>query len=676
MRLLFLCRIFNKLADRGLGERLNHCWNAISTLPVRFRKCFVLLCRAQCVIFEEPFNLLCIQTKLTFPRAHTSDPEFLRYYDLATHYRDLIESPIFSSVLLDMCRSAPLSRSEINAAVLASWGKEISICESPDPPHRFRYDCWLDPRYFNRPVLQGTTPNPQMARVIHHALLRWRSRLQHKILYPRMSRKMISHATRREYERIFGVNWIVDERDGGVEMTQETLERVYHQHGITLDGPCEIRQKWYQSGITPRTYFASGGTAYHMSKYIQEMASDLTAELDTTHPITRLNPARITLKDDTQYLRIYDLSGFTSNHWECKRFLDQLADWCTGYTTTIVDAVEGPVEKDIGVMISEYNQSMNYRADYSLERVCHDFDEVVEYHNRAGFLGVYGNINFSTFVHGASLLMGVSATDEANVAGDDAHYAETPGEEDNADRIIDANGYLEPEKVFRSDQMGAVCLKRGLTQMDQRVIPKLMAIFPSFSNLGQLFGFHPPQFPNKRQSGVQKLSLVGNELFRFIRGLYLSQITTDLPEAIDLLRAIYESASLPVQGSLPPYGDVLIPALPASPSDILDQSPLNVLLHYHFDDGVSLPRYLQLGELDESEDPPLFPSCTWIGTSTPKLKYLEVLEYVVKDELEEILYGVAAYDRIVDVYAGRCSEVYEWRCVAPIPSIFDTLPSR
>lgn len=627
------------------------------------------------MVVDRQFNLLCIQTNLTQPSLAMSDPTYRRYFEFVTDHRDMIESPTLSSILLDMCRSAPIPKSEIEKAKLASWGKEVSICEARPPPAQFNYDCWFDPRLHSQPILPNTPPNPVMARTIHAALCRWRDKLTTKVLYPRMSRKMVSYATCREYEAIFGREWIVDEEDGGVEMTQETLEKIYHEYGVELSGPCEIRQKWYQSGLTPRTYFSSGGTAYSRSKYIQEPASDLTAELATTHPISRLNPARIHLEDSSHYLRIYDLTGFTSNHWECKHFLDKLAAWCSGYTTTIVDAVEGLVRIDIGHLLSDYNQSMNYGAEYSLERIDKEFSEVTEVHNRAGFLGVYGNINFSTFVHGASLLMVTRSVDAANVAGDDAHYEEEPGKEWIADQIIDANGYLEPTKAFRSDQIGAVCLKRGLIQEDNRILPKVMLIFPSFSNLGRLFGYSAPQFPPKREKGSKKLALVGNELFRFLRGVFLSGISDDLTDIIDLIRAIYESAKLPKHGMLPPYGDTLIPVCPTTPEDILTSSPLTILLHYHFDDGVVLPRYLQPGEIDVSKDPPLYYNSCWVGTVTKKLRYLEVLEYVAKDELTEVLSGKQAYDRIVDVYSNVGSKVYEYRCIAPIPQYLSDLPS-
>lgn len=484
----------------------------------------------------------------------------------------------------------------------------------------------------------------------------------------------MSMATAREWERIFGREWITQEEEGGVEFTQETLERVYHEFGIEIESPCEIRQKWYQSGITPRTYFASGGTAFNKSKYLQEPASALTAELSTTHPISRLNPARIHLKSSNHYLRIYDLSGFTSNHWECKHFLDRLASWCTGTVVRVVDAVEGIVERDLGDLLSDYNGAMNYQAEYSLERVAEEFADVLEYHNRAGFLGVYGNINFSTFLHGASLLMVLENTSQANVAGDDAHYSEESGFEDDADKIIDANGYIEETKFFRTDQDGAVCLKRGVIQEEDRILPKIMLVFPSLANLGHLFRYHPPQFSATRLTGPEKVALVGTELFRFLRGVFLSGVTQDLQPIIQIIQAIYEIAHLPKQGCMPPWSDKLIPVCPTRPEDMTQFSPLTTLLHYHFTDGVALPKYLDSGEIDGSIDPDLSLGSEWVGTSTKKLRYLETLEYVVREELLEILWGEAAYTRIVDVFASVVPKVYRYRVVCRVPEHLEVIP--
>lgn len=628
----------------------------------------MLLCRAQEVIVDDPFNLLAIQTGFgILPNQYDSPQEQITLFNLATNYREYIKSPVMSSVILDICRSAPLSRPEVDEQKIASWGKEIGVCERPEDYLHFDYSCWFDETRFDRPIIVGTPPNPDMARRIHQSLVGWRQKMTSKLFYPRMSRKMVSRATTREWERLFDREWISDERLGGVEMTQETLEKVYHQTGVEVPGPCEIRQKWYRSGVVPRTYFAQGGTAFKESKYIQEMAGDLTETLLTTHPISRLNPARIRLKSVAHYLRIYDLWAFTSNHWECKHFVEQIGQWCLGHYVSIVDAREGLLQVDLGELILEYNREMNHCPEYSLERIDDFFSEVTEYHNRAGFLGVYGNINFSTYLHGASLLMMVNSEEEANVAGDDAHYCELPGMEDITDRIIAANGLLEPTKVFRSDQVGAVCLKRGLIQVETQCLPKIMLIFPSLSSIGEYFGCRVPQFVYKNQSKKELQSKICNEIYRFLRAVFTSGIELHLENAYDLLQSIYTSVHLPRHGSLPPYGDILVPVLPDSAIGLLQISPLEFLLRNHFSSGVVVPKIIHKTEHHEFEDPILEAGYSWDSPSSRKLKYLEVLEYVVKEEITEVLWGIEAYNRLVDVFLNQGSKVYTFLCIKDVP---------
>jgi hypothetical protein len=644
---------------------------------VKQRKRLVLLCRAQEVVFDDPFNLLAIQTGFgNIPNQYDSEQDQKQLFQLVSDNQDYIKSPVLSSVILDMCRSVPLRSTEIAEQKLLSWGKEISVCERDEDFLHFDYDCWFDEDSICRPLTYGTPPNPTMALRVQRALLEWRQTMQSKVLYPRMSRKMVSHSTRREWERLFDREWVTDERLGGIEMTQETLEKVYHEFGIEVGGCCEIRQKWYKSGVVPRTYFAQGGTAFSKSKYIQEAAGALTETLMTTHPISRLNPARLLLRSPSSYLRIYDLWTFTSNHTECKHFVERLGQWCLGTLVTVVDAREGALQVDLGEMILEYNAAMNQRPEYSLERISPEFSEMREYHNRAGFLGVYGNINFSTFLHGASILMAVQSENEANVAGDDGHYCEEPGFEDIADRLIEGNGVLEPTKVFRSDQIGAVCLKRGLVQVGDRCLPKIMLVFPSFATIGELFDYHSPQFPEKTLSRIERRSKVCAEIYRFLRALYTSGIETHLEEVHDILRSIYISASLPRHGSLPPYGDILVPVLPDTASALLEISPLDFLLRNHFSSGAVLPRIIQPGDTTRFENPQLYPGGCWIGPSSKKLKYLEVLEYVNREETTEVLWGMEAYDRIVDVFMKRGSKIYEWLCIRDVPVFLVEIPER
>jgi hypothetical protein len=505
-----------------------------------------------------------------------------------------------------------------------------------------------------------------MAKNIHDALSSWKRKISKRVFYPRMSRKLVSRSTIRSWEEKTGKQWSMNGEDGGEDMTQETLERIYHETGIEVDGDCEIRQKWYKSGVTPRTYFAQGGTSYKLSKYIQEIAGLLTEELDACHPVSRLHPARVNLREG-EYLRIYDLSSFTSNHSECKYFVDALSQWCMGTEITLFDSVDGLVQVDLGILLSTYNQ-MNFLPAYSLEMIKDLFgDCMLAFHNRAGFLGIYGNINFSTFLHAASLLMVLLELDRANVAGDDAHYAETSGCEHMADIVIEANGILEHTKTFRTDEIGAVCLKRGIVQIDTKCFQSIMAIFPSFANLGKLFGYFPPQFQERPTNKKDRLKLIGAEVYRFLQSIFMCDVIDHLDVVHGLLCALYRSASLPITGLLPPYHDMLVPVIPEEPLQLTLISPIEALLQNHFCGFAVVPAIVEVDEVDPSEYFHISYNDEWFGAKTKYLKHLEVLGYVVSEQVDELVYGIEAWNKLTDMYAGNLRVRYSFKCIRDVP---------
>lgn len=130
------------------------------------------ICRAQEVIENDKHNLLCIQTELTDILAYMQDaPQQWRdYYHIVHDAREYIRSGVFSSMILDMCRSAPISPSEVQEERHRAWGKEISTCERSERPLTFRYDCWFDPHHHaNTPLVAGVPANPTAAWKIHLA---------------------------------------------------------------------------------------------------------------------------------------------------------------------------------------------------------------------------------------------------------------------------------------------------------------------------------------------------------------------------------------------------------------------------------------------------------------------------------------------------------------------------
>jgi hypothetical protein len=478
--------------------------------------------------------------------------------------------------------------------------------------------------------------------------------------------------TVRDYELKFNEKW-----EGNTQFDQVFVENLYHHYNIKLAGVAEIRQVWTKAHNTPRTYFAAGGTTYQASKYIQGIANILTSTLRTVDPRFRTNPARILLDGDDTYLRIYDLTGFTSNHSECKYFLNELANWCYGTPVNVVDVREGVVQHDLGDLISNYNLTCNHNASFSYEKI----DKSLRYgygsHTRAGFLGVYGNISFSTYLHGACLLMSLFGEDQANVAGDDAHYVQYRGYEYYNDIFILANGTFEESKVFTSDQEGAVCLKRSVARVGDRVIPKPMIIFPSFATLGASFGFVSPQFtpPKYQQSRSLQVSIAANDIFRFLTHYYRAGDITDAATVYDVMKAYYKISRFPLYGVLPPYGEMLIPALPDTPEGLLEVSPLKLLLQNHFTGTACVPRCLSPGMVDESKGlVDIYEGLVWIGSSSKKLNLIESLGYIVKEVEYEMLMGLDAYNALIGMYEGPSFRAYRYHCLMDVPITLATLP--
>lgn len=195
------------------------------------------------------------------------------------------------------------------------------------------------------------------------------------------------------------------------------LERYYADTGFEIQGPCELRQSWKYNDLTPRTYFAQGGQAYHDSKYIRDIANSLANSFTETHFLSRFSLHDIVLTPDDDAF-IYDYTSFTSKLAELKYFLDALADWTDDVEVKIVDSRFGILNTTLGSLIREYNQTCNTLGEYTIQRYL-EGDLTIYFHRLAGFLGVYGNIVLSTAIHGLHATQLNGDHSSAKCVGDD-----------------------------------------------------------------------------------------------------------------------------------------------------------------------------------------------------------------------------------------------------------------
>lgn len=455
--------------------------------------------------------------------------------------------------------------------------------------------------------------------------------------------------------------------------SQRYLECWQHHNNFLIDGPCEVRQKWYRSGLSPRTYFAQGGTAFNLSKHVQGMANDLVDSLVSTHYHYRLNPTRIRIESN-ESLRIWDLSSFTSNHHESRHFICALAEFCADTEVEIMDCIHGKSMINLGRLISSYSQ-MNTFPEYTLERLDEYFTDLVNFHNVAGFLGVYGNLPFSTFLHGASVLQVIGDPDKLNVAGDDGHAPSEPGslQDHYLGRIIRRNGVVEESKYFWTYEDGAVCLKRGLVQIGNRLLQKEMIIWPSISLILQrILGPDAPSHssdPVKKSKNELKASIAA-EMMRFLNSLFLhNHLGWDYSSIIRFCRCVYETCGLPVEGSVPQLGgQYLCPILPVSHSSFLSP-PLQQVVAYHYRGFVELP---ERSTIECYEPRELLWLAGWSFYSSPngKYSYLESLGYLRSEVVKRCYTGLDGYHALLKEFSGYVSEIREYYVESVPPDCF------
>jgi hypothetical protein len=639
----------------------------LSCMDIESRKRVILLCRAQCVPDPHCDSLL---RRQAFPHSTKYRSSYRAEDDVqsfARQYEEDISHPLFSSLVIDIAKSLPLAAPEIQKAKLDSWGKEISLCEGVRRPYHFDFRCWFDAKCRDIPLLPTMPANPDMADEIRTTLQMWKLSMRGRTFYPSMSTKLVSRSTIREHN--YFAEHQVEVEESGSEFSQVELERFYHEHGFELGGVCEIRQKWYRHGLKPRTYFAQGGESYQSSKYLQDVFNALVDFFISSNHTARLNPSRLRPADD-EYCRIYDLSGFTSNEHEQLPFLKGLAKFCEGTMVKIVDSREGLVAADLGDLISEY-ALYNDEPKYSREKLL-DQDVAECRHTIASFLGVYGNLMTCTFPHAASLAYGVGSSSKVNVAGDDAHFLQRRGEEKKITPFIRANGVVERSKEFSTDEEGAVCLKRGLVQEDNRLYQKMMIIWPSLAVTSfVLKGVHlPSQFGRMFKSRGEARLALGTELLRFLQSLHWERADFDLDQVLDYLRALYTQTGFPPSGQLPQLGaPYLVPALPEHPIDLLE-CPIRRLASLHYSGGVVLSERLPRNEVEEIQFENAGTGYEWFGHMSRKIVYFEKMGWVSSSPRKKLYTGLEGFDRLIKEFYDPDPVVYEFVVICPIPEEF------
>lgn len=621
-----LCLILNPLL-RPLGTPADcrHLLHFITDLSPLLRKELVTLCRGMSI----PTRGTTLYAKTSNILAQIPTGKF------GDFLLSLCTNPLYNGLVLSLCISMPLPDKDIRDTYRKMLAKEMLVMETSPVPAQINYNCFFGD--YATPIHPTVPPNPRQAHAIHELIEKWILRLEEQtFILPHITNKLVSKST-QDLVRARYPSYLTFEEEGA---TQADLEYLYMTEGDLLEGgPCEIKQRWYTSGLTPRTYYAAGSDAYHKSKYVRNALNSLCDILPPTERYSRVNPHRVVLSSPESHALIYDLTSFTSNMHEQRHFMQRLSMYCKGRTVRILDACEGVVEVDLGDLLSQYND-LNIEPKYSSTKLLGADLELT--HHVAGFLGVYGNLASCTFLHGAIMSQLVDSFNQLGIAGDD-------GIVESLDDfltffVVRLLGLMEESKGYNTDDEGwQVYLKRPIKQFLNRVYSESFALY---SMVEHLFGQDDLRFfPHKRSNLERKGSLAAS-LVAYLRSLTRVCLTHDERVTVHaFLLGIYHHAGFPVEGYLPQLStcrtenDQIIPQtlIPTLREDFIGKDPMEITAHSLYDGVAVLTE--ETDERIEIDQDLCYAGCEFEATGSGMLSYLRKLGFVDYEHSEVVVSG-------------------------------------
>jgi len=518
--------IYGSTGISALDEMLS----VIPHLTHPTRKKLMTVCRARC--YPQPFTVLHSQTWGAISNFISGSPE--RNLIL----KAVLESPMLSGFFLSALLSAPYTALDVQNIKNELMWKEVSVMEST--PRLPQID-WMSILTYCGPLHTDLNPSPTTNRRVRIALRSWMLKCQRTILYPSMGNKAVSFDTRFKFENALNHSIVQD-----IDVTSSMVEHFYSRSGIKLRGCCEMKQKWYPTQASPRTYYAQGGEAYHTSKFLRDAINWLCDAFWPTNRFTRVSPSGIPVNLDDTDVFIYDLTSFTSLFHEHASFIQFLSQLTEEVDVTVFDSWHGPLTVSLGSLFNEYLQANVLQPSYSTR--IHQLVDLELHHSIAGFLGVFGNLMTCTFPHGICLSTVQDNPDECWCAGDDAGTKE-PLESSGRQTMTMSKllGSVSIEKTFRISEPGAIALKRPIDVQGGLIYQHPSIIWPVFAILCE----QDPRFydPNARKP----LDRITGSIVSFLNSCQRVPLSpSDIEFAYSFFVKFYHRYRLPLSGWYPP----------------------------------------------------------------------------------------------------------------------------
>jgi len=354
---------------------------------------------------------------------------------------------------------------------------------------------------------------------------------------------------------------------GDYNKTQRDLMVLYHEEGLQIPGPMEMRFAWKYNDLKGRCYYATGGDSLWRGLFIKQIIKDLLNLLPSTHTYTRYDPNRVTYTPlaDGECVITYDFSSFTTSLAELKYFLTYLARQLSGITFRYLDLHQGILEVDLGTYINEYNTSINMNAEFDYSRLDVVENLIILHQCRSGMLGAQGNIGLSTLAHGLAM-SGINDDPSTScVVGDDALFRQWAFAialcisraqllapiESSKFHVWDNPTYYDEDSVLSAQANGWQFLKRPLMINESgKVKTGLLIAYPNIADaLLPPDNFHTT---NSSPNRFVQFTKCAKQWGAYLNRLYLSKYEPDSDEISSLIApmvSVYEAFGVPLVGA-------------------------------------------------------------------------------------------------------------------------------
>lgn len=465
-----------------------------SRLDFSERKALITLARSQSIPDVQHSPILFSKVRpilnklVAFPPYHSLADQLVPEAETIIH---LLHSSYTVGLLIVYALGVELSDEQVFHGKNESFSKELCATQTVRKESSWNWKAILNPDYHRDEVIHPLFPYlSPLQRTISKRLPALRNSYRRRILLPHYSRRGVSGESStwllnrtRDY-RINKVNGSFRTFHRNLDRSNVTSKDIVHNYIRTGDwalGRVELKQRWYPSGLLPRTYFAWGGCAIAVSSYLRGFFNDLGDSFAPTDRHNRVQPDWLS-SDRLSHggFLFYDLISFTSWFHEHTPFLRAVADQFRNLPVYLVGENLTLSEHDLGSLIDGYTDWVNEFPEFVISRNIngYSFDNESFIHQCAGFLGVPGNLVTCTIPHGLAMAALHDNEHELQVPGDDVGAAfTTPSNMKDHMTCASSLGSLQFDKVFHTPGL-CIYLKRLVLELGKSITLAPMLIYP------------------------------------------------------------------------------------------------------------------------------------------------------------------------------------------------------